>query len=304
MTRSYSNDELITLMEAAPLLVQQAIESKTTAKTISGIATSFNLHIDVLGKLAELNVLMLLGLVNPDEFLQELITAGIPEADARTIMTEINEKIFMPLREQMRSGAEKAEQPTRPVAPATPRPTQPVRPPMQVPPTRVSVPAPSYVPPRPPTPVPPIRPAPQPTPRANDFPPPSVIIQANPRLPERPQQQEYISKVPRYVPPPKQSAPPKAVPPSPAPPIIQKPPQTPTQPMNANANKMLEDHEEPHIELKQGVARTAPPPMNLPGAMPPPPPKPTVSAPPAPAPVSRPPYSADPYREPVDEPTP
>ncbi len=78
-------------------------------------------------------------------------------------------------------------------------------------------------------------------------------------------------------------------------------------------NKMLEDHEEPHIEFTNMApplrARTAPPPPNLPGAMPsvttansqPLPPN-KISQPPVPPP--RPPvkpYSIDPYREPIDE---
>jgi hypothetical protein len=187
---------------------------------------------------------------------------------------------------------------------------QPVRPspPVQVPPMRVNIPPPNYAPPRPPVVAPPLPPpaprppapvAPRPAPvapRVSEIPAPSVIIQANPRLPERPQQ-EYISKVPRYVPPPKQPAAPK-VPPRPVV-VTPKPPQVSTPPVNAP--KMLEDHEEPHIEFKPGVARTAPPPPNLPGAMPPPLPKPAASIPPsAPRPPVQP-YSADPYREPVDE---
>jgi hypothetical protein len=77
------------------------------------------LHIDQIGLVAELNVQMLLGLVTPPEFLQELITAGIPDKDARQIMTEINQKIFAPLREQMEKGPTVA---TVPVKSAAPRP--------------------------------------------------------------------------------------------------------------------------------------------------------------------------------------
>ncbi len=94
----------------------------------------------------------------------------------------------------------------------------------------------------------------------------------------------------------------------------------------AAGKKLLEDHEEPHIEL--GAAAPAPqapsrfalphrpeapsagaPPPNLPGAMPPQAPE---TRPAAPAPVSAPApvqpkpapatsYSSDPYREPIDE---
>lgn len=112
MIRSYTNNELIKLMDMAPLPVQRAIESKGTVAIVTGLGTRLGLHIDQIGKIAALNVQMLLGLVSPEEFLKELIAAKVPEKDAREIMTEINQKIFMPLRDEMRKETEVApEQP-------------------------------------------------------------------------------------------------------------------------------------------------------------------------------------------------
>lgn len=75
---------------------------------------------------------------------------------------------------------------------------------------------------------------------------------------------------------------------------------------SVTAQKMLEDHEEPHIELSQvpvpPVAQSVPlAPVNLPGAMPPQDISRTFigQKPAIPAPVA--PYSSDPYREPIDE---
>jgi hypothetical protein len=126
MTRPYSNDELIKLMDTAPLPVQQTIESKETVAIISGLGTRFGLHIDVIGKVAALNVQMLLGLVGPEEFLKELIAAGVSDKDARQIMTEINQKIFVPLREKMKSETVATPEP------ATPQSTKPAEPPKPV----------------------------------------------------------------------------------------------------------------------------------------------------------------------------
>ncbi|MHB8660461.1 MAG: hypothetical protein ACYC75_00760 [Minisyncoccota bacterium] len=68
--------------------------------------------------------------------------------------------------------------------------------------------------------------------------------------------------------------------------------------------KLLEDHEEPHIEFDETppsiprlVTPPPPPPPNLPGAMPPVPPPPPS---PRPTPSTRS-YASDPYREPIDE---
>jgi len=82
--------------------------------------------------------------------------------------------------------------------------------------------------------------------------------------------------------------------------------------------KLLEDHEEPHIEFRQAPtpanpARTAPPPPNLPGVIPEVRPSPEllkvepqipIAQPKPVPPISIParPYSSDPYREPIDTP--
>lgn len=76
------------------------------------------------------------------------------------------------------------------------------------------------------------------------------------------------------------------------------PPAPPTPPKPTEGRKLLEDHEEPHIEFKKAPT---PPPQNLPGAIHHPPlpaPKPILPTVP-PAPIKS--YSSDPYREPIDE---
>ena len=81
--------------------------------------------------------------------------------------------------------------------------------------------------------------------------------------------------------------------------------------------KLLEDHEEPHINIGvRDKVQGASPPANLPGVIhhppiippPPPPPAPTQPPPPTPPVPLKPkpivpvaPYSSDPYREPIDE---
>ena len=76
-------------------------------------------------------------------------------------------------------------------------------------------------------------------------------------------------------------------------------------PIPSPAEKLLEDHEEPHIEFR----KTASPPSNLPGVIQHPPlPTPEVRPSPVipkvepqiPVPPAKP-YSSDPYREPIDE---
>ncbi|KKW39666.1 MAG: hypothetical protein UY89_C0017G0001, partial [Parcubacteria group bacterium GW2011_GWA1_54_9] len=115
--KHYSTKELLQISDTAPASIRDALSSENTITTITNLGVNLKLHVDQLGLVAELNVQMLLGLVNPQEFLQELIAAGVPNADAREIMTEINQKIFVPLREEMRKGpAQQVAAPASPVA--------------------------------------------------------------------------------------------------------------------------------------------------------------------------------------------
>lgn len=88
-------------------------------------------------------------------------------------------------------------------------------------------------------------------------------------------------------------------------PSVQKPLATLSP--QANDEKFLEDHEEPHFEINKipfPPKKIVPPPANLPGVVVPPPaphpsPKATEGTAKIPAPPAKP-YSVDPYREPLD----
>lgn len=102
--KHYSTKELLAISDKTPRIVQEVLSSESTIKIISNLGINFKLHIDQIGLIAELNVQMLLRLINPKEFFEELVIAKISEKDAKEIITEINQKIFVPLREEMRKG--------------------------------------------------------------------------------------------------------------------------------------------------------------------------------------------------------
>jgi len=297
--KNYSNQDLIQFINQAPPLIQERISNINTALEIAVIGKSKKLHIDQIGKLAELNRNMLLGLIGPDEFLKELVASGVSDADVKQIMTEINQKIFVPLREQMRSGAGN---------------TQPIK---SAEPMRPAMPMPSETAFRSPTP-------------------------ANPQLPQRTQQ--VNASVPRYTPP----APPiptpqhfhleNKIPPRPAVAFSEGGPPTPPSSPSGLAfalkqvlheggqtsltakpsEKLLEDHEEPHIEVSSKVqvasssgiippgvrfspiAHEVQPSPVIPKVEPQIPPAPVKPIPPTP-PITKS-YVDDPYREPIDTP--
>lgn len=139
------------------------------------------------------------------------------------------------------------------------------------------------------------------------LPPLTTIIPANPQLPARPA--PMLTSVPRYVPPKKYFHLQNKIPPPPPSPTVREGSLT-----SLNPAKLLEDHEEPHLDIRTAkttetplrqALRTVLPPKNLPGAMPPP-----LNVPRGGTSgehsakqnvVAAKPYSSDPYREPIDE---
>lgn len=286
--KHFTDQEIEQAIKRSPKLIQNEIMTgEDTAVIIAGLGKTRGLHIDQIGTLAELNRNMLLGLISPDEFLKDLIEAKIPEKDARDIMKEINEKIFVPLREEMRKGL----------------PTE-VKHAEVKPPQAQSV-------------------APQ-EPRESILQPRTTMIPANPNLPQRPAEASGVggsrptqtpSITPKYVPPKKyfhlQNNKIPTTPPQPSPQLRQgydgHSKAGDVSLTYVNPAKLLEDHEEPHLDISEKVQVASPPtiqrkvyepPPNLPGAIYHPPiPKPS-NLPPTP---SSKPYSSDPYREPIGE---
>lgn len=229
-----------------PAPIQRFIKEGKPGEVAQTIMDHYVLHIDQ-GTIIEHQILLaLFGVVGPEEFMEALSDKlSLSDDVVGDIIEDVNNEVFMPLREEMRKGPQTVPQIPKPVAVAEP-------------------------------------------PRTSVLSPRTTIIPSNPQLPQRPAQ--MLTSVPRYVPPKKYFNLQNKIP----------PPVTPTLPVlkQADSNRLLEDHEEPHIEFK----KTASPPPNLPGVIQPtpilqPPAQPTPPVPP-PAPVES--YSTDPYREPVE----
>lgn len=122
---SLTNEQIIAAIDSAPILVQEALRGGETAKIIAGIGVAHHLHIDQIGSLAQINRNLLIGLVAPAEMYGELIEIGVSADEARQIMAEINEKIFVPLRERVRNDSPEATAPTPKPQAAAVAPPQP-----------------------------------------------------------------------------------------------------------------------------------------------------------------------------------
>ncbi len=254
---------------AAPKIVQDAVTSPETQRVIEQLGKQYSLHIDVIGLLAKMTSYMLLGYTEPGEFLQELRTANVPDQQAQAIIAEINQKIFVPLRDQMRKNETGSTQ-------------QPVQPPAMPASQRTDVKVPSYA-----------APALRPSPQATEG---TASIAPQPAAPSAPRPMNPAAVFPpagNYAPPPQsprypnqESANVNA--------FVRRVPQTaPAAPRPSISVIAPPAQPRPSPQATQGTA-----PINLPGALPPPdimPPAPKAPLPSAPAQ-----YSTDPYHEPIE----
>ena len=227
------------VMQTLPPPIRNYLGQGKYSVVAKSLMTKYGLHVDQGSILEREIMLLLMNVENPEEFTSSLKSdASIPEDVVWKIMIDINQEIFMPLREQMRSGAGNAQ----PIQSAEPiKPTPPHN-------------EPSFT---------------NPTPANPQFPRPVEV--PNVRMSPPPRTQEVNASTPKYfhlenkIVTPTQ---PSAVPtPSPVVPnngladalkqVLHKEDDTAVNPNE----KLLEDHEEPHIEID----KTSVPP-NLPGA--------------------------------------
>lgn len=101
----YTDEQIIAAIDNAPEPVRSVIRDIETSRTIGSIGKTYGIHIDTIGKVAELNRNLLIGLMSPAEVLGELIMAGVDTDTAKNILKELNERIFMPVQAKMRLGS-------------------------------------------------------------------------------------------------------------------------------------------------------------------------------------------------------
>lgn len=120
MNQQELNKLLVNSYGQAPPPVQKFISSGALSNFIEQIRNKYQLHIDIAGRLSDEITMLMVGISDPKEFIQNLTNeALVPEASLKPIVDEINQKIFMPLREEIQKGG--GAQPVKP--PASPQPT-------------------------------------------------------------------------------------------------------------------------------------------------------------------------------------
>lgn len=104
MMKTFTEDQIAAAFDAAPPAIREAFASEENMAFTGGLGDKYRLHVDVAGEVGQTIVYLLLGLINPTEFLAELTAIGIGDVVARQIANDVNEKIFKPLRAKMQGG--------------------------------------------------------------------------------------------------------------------------------------------------------------------------------------------------------
>lgn len=120
--RTYTREQIQTAFQQAPDAIRAAFLSQETAEIIYSLKNQYKLHVDTAGDLGAQVGYLLLGIITPAELFGNLVLAGTDEKTARAAMEEINNRIFLPLREKMRGQASTIPAITTPSYTAAPAP--------------------------------------------------------------------------------------------------------------------------------------------------------------------------------------
>lgn len=102
-----------------PQEVRDAVLSADLPAQLQEIGRRNNLHIDQIGKLQDETMLVMLGFFDLDQFDEQLSQQlGIPPQAAAVLAQDVNEHIFMPIRQFMKGATN--EQSVVPPAPPSP----------------------------------------------------------------------------------------------------------------------------------------------------------------------------------------
>ncbi len=99
----YTKEQLAETYRKLPLKLKEAIGNIDSLEILKRIAEQFNLHIDQLGKLSDEVGLVVFGLSNFSVFTDKIqISLSLDQDTAQKIAKEINEQIFLPIREALK----------------------------------------------------------------------------------------------------------------------------------------------------------------------------------------------------------
>ncbi|MEK7567648.1 MAG: hypothetical protein AAB513_01875 [Patescibacteria group bacterium] len=116
----YSPDELQRKFDSLPEELREAITSVDFAKSLQEIGKTSGLHLDQLDQLFEEVGFVLLGMTHPSEFGRKIgVLFNLPEVARNSLVKEVDEKIFKPIRTSLMSLHSKTPKTTNDLRPTT-----------------------------------------------------------------------------------------------------------------------------------------------------------------------------------------
>ncbi len=100
--QKYTNQQYTEIFEKLPDALKDAVASSETSKKVSEIGNKHHLQVDQTGSLIEIVLDVLMGITTAKDFLEEIKrTISIESNEAISIVNDVNEEIFKPVRETM-----------------------------------------------------------------------------------------------------------------------------------------------------------------------------------------------------------
>lgn len=101
-----SHDQYVETFNKLPAPIRSYLIDDELGNIVQTLAQKYTLHVDVTGMLARSTSYMLMGLMSPTQLQTELVQAGVSSETATSLLTELNEKIFVPVRGQVQASQE------------------------------------------------------------------------------------------------------------------------------------------------------------------------------------------------------
>ena len=130
---SYTREQLDTMFYELPDDVKEAMTSVDTVQVLNKIKEKYKLHIDQIGQLSAEIALVMIGASSPQRFISKMESSmNISEETAKSIASEVNEKIFQVVRNTLKNIqeeeiSEETKKESGEVVPQKPKVTDPYR---------------------------------------------------------------------------------------------------------------------------------------------------------------------------------
>ncbi len=112
------NAAVSSLMDELPVPVQEFLKSNERDQVVRELSAKYSLHVDQAGEFERAFLFMLLGISKPEEFVSNLRTTGLTEDVIGGLATDVNTRVFIPLREKEREASRVQPLQAQPAKPA------------------------------------------------------------------------------------------------------------------------------------------------------------------------------------------